>query len=349
MKRLCIVRDSIYLEHKTQAFHPESHHRLEALYDLLDETDMRERYRLLKPRKATRKEIEYIHSPAYYDRVEATSHLGQTYLDPDTVTSPRSFEAALYAAGGVLAGIDSLFSSSADSVFALVRPPGHHAERDHGMGFCLFNNIAIGAAYAIEQHTIERVLIVDWDLHHGNGTQHSFYTDPRVLYFSTHQYPYYPGSGAVNEIGHGDGEGFTVNVPLTAGKGDEEYIRIFNKILVPIAHQYNPQLVLVSAGFDTYAGDPLGGMMLSPSGFGTLTELVAAIALRYAGGKLLLSLEGGYDLRGLRECVKGVINTLVDGAESTILDPDRDREGSGALDEYIEQVLAVQRKFWRCF
>lgn len=345
MKRLSIVRDPVYLEHKTGEFHPESHHRLEALYSLLDQAEMKKLYEPLEPRKATRAEIEYIHSPAYYEKAEATSGQRVTYLDPDTVASPGTFEAALYATGGILAGIDTLFSDAADSVLALIRPPGHHAEHDGGMGFCIFNNVAVGAVYAMEQHTIKRVLIVDWDLHHGNGTQHAFYGDPRVLYFSTHQYPYYPGSGAVDEVGRGEGEGFTVNVPLAAGKGNDEYIGIFRSILTPIADQYRPQLVIVSAGFDTYRDDPLGGMELTSSGYATLTEIVKSIAERHAEGRLLVALEGGYDLQGLRECVKSVIHTLIGDTESGLPDYDTVKDNGS----YIENVLAVQRRFWHCF
>ena len=345
MKRLSIVRDPVYLEHKTGEFHPESHHRLEVLYRLLDQVEIKKLYGTLEPRKATRAEIEYIHSPAYFKKAEATAGKSVTYLDPDTVASAGTFKAALYAAGGVLAGIDSLFSGAADSVLALIRPPGHHAEHDGGMGFCIFNNVAVGAVYAMKQHTIERVLIVDWDLHHGNGTQHAFYADPRVLYFSTHQYPYYPGSGAADEVGQGAGEGFTVNVPLAPGMGDNEYLTIFRNILTPIADRYRPQLVIVSAGFDTYRDDPLGGMELTSSGYATLTEIVKTIAEMHAEGRLLVALEGGYDLRGLQESVKSVIHTLISETKSGLPVYDREKDNGS----YIENVLAVQRRFWDCF
>lgn len=343
------MRDPVYLKHRTGEFHPESHLRLEALYELLDEPEMLGLYNPLEPRKATRKEIEYIHSPDYYDTVEATSSRDVTYLDPDTATSRHSFEAALYAAGGVLAGIDILLSDSKERVFALVRPPGHHAEKERGMGFCIFNNVAVGAAYAIERYSIRRVLIVDWDLHHGNGTQRSFYTDPRVLYFSTHQYPYYPGSGAAEETGHGEGEGYTVNVPLAPGMGDEEYCAIFERILLPIAQMYKPQLLLVSAGFDAYHDDPLGGMRLTSSGFKRLTEVLKSIAESHADGKLLLALEGGYDLNGLRDCVKSVIESLTDVKAASTSRSGKQAAFRGQHERYIENVLSVQRRYWSCF
>lgn len=349
VEKLAIVKDPIYLEHQTGSYHPENHQRLEAIYEMLDEDDISGKFKELGPRKATREEIEYIHASSYYNSIEATSGVSASYLDPDTVTSERSFEAALCAAGGVLTGIDTIFSGIAENVFALIRPPGHHAEKDRGMGFCLFNNIAIGAVYAMKQYSTDRVLIIDWDLHHGNGTQNAFYKDPKVLYFSTHQYPYYPGSGSFDEIGHGEGMGFTVNVPLSIGKGDEEFYKIFKKVLEPIAGEYKPQLVLVSAGFDSYAGDPLGGMDLTPSGFGNLTDIIKEIADNFSDGKLLMALEGGYDLSGLRQCVKTVMKSLIGehDPEKAIVESDIEKIGHGA-DNAIENVKSVQRKYWDC-
>jgi acetoin utilization deacetylase AcuC-like enzyme len=243
----------------------------------------------------------------------------------------------------VLSGVDALHESRCDAVFAFVRPPGHHAEPDRGMGFCLFNNIAVGAAYAVRRYSYDRVLIVDWDLHHGNGTQKAFYEDPRVLYFSTHQYPYYPGSGSLEETGRGEGAGFTVNVPLSTGAGDEEYREIFERVLVPIALAYGPQLVMVSAGFDAHRADPLGGMMLSPAGYGALTRILMQVAERTAGGKLLFALEGGYDLGGLRESVKSVLQEL-SGAKSGAASP----AGAGptGVSSLVERVLTHQRTWW---
>jgi acetoin utilization deacetylase AcuC-like enzyme len=350
VEKLAVVKDPIYLEHRTGGYHPESHHRLSAIYEMLEDDDIAGKFKELRPRKATREEIEYIHLPSYYDRIEATSGISSSYLDPDTMTSERSFEAALYAAGGVLTGIDAIFSGETESVFALIRPPGHHAKKDRGMGFCLFNNVAIGAVYAIKKYASERVLIVDWDLHHGNGTQNAFYRDPRVLYFSTHQFPYYPGSGNFDEVGQVEGKGFTVNVPLTIGKGDEEFYKIFKKVLVPIAGEYRPQLVLVSAGFDSYMGDPLGGMGLTPSGYGSLTDIIKSIADNFSDRKLILALEGGYDLSGLRECVKTVMKSLIGEHKPQEALVGRDIEEIGHdADNAINTVISVQNKYWSCF
>jgi acetoin utilization deacetylase AcuC-like enzyme len=247
-----IVKDKRFMNHRPGAFHPESHERLEVIYEMLEEPDMAGRFKEVPVRLAQKEELLLIHSPEYIDSVAATEGKEHTSLDPDTATSPGSYEAALLAAGGLCQAISMVISGDMENAFALVRPPGHHAERSRAMGFCLFNNVAIGARYAQESHHLKRVLVADWDLHHGNGTQHSFETDPSILYFSTHQYPYYPGSGALREVGRDEGEGFTVNVPLSVGHGDGDYLGIIERVLKPIALEFNPELVLVSAGFDIH-------------------------------------------------------------------------------------------------
>ena len=348
MAKTGIVKDPIYLEHKTGSYHPESPERLETVYEMLEGSDMAGSFEEIKPREATRQEIELVHEPRYFDRVAATAGREHSSLDPDTQTSEKSFEAALFAAGGLLLGIDKIMGGELDNVFALVRPPGHHAEYNRGMGFCLFNNIAIGALHAIENHSIERVLICDWDLHHGNGTQHSFYNDNRVLYFSTHQYPYYPGTGSFGEIGKDEGKGYTVNVPLNVGNGDAEYYKIFKKVLEPVADQYKPQLVLVSAGFDIYFKDPLGGMEVTPQGFAALASVLLAIAEKHSKGRLLITLEGGYHLGGLKDGVKGVLKQLM-GEDKT--DPDlvgaKLEDIGHRADPIIDMVASTHRDYWK--
>jgi len=348
MERLGVYRDPIYIAHETGSFHPESPQRLEVIYSMLEDNGVRRLYEQCSMRKAELHEITLIHSASHFERVAATAGVPQSYLDADTQTSEDSFDAALYAAGAVLDGIDLVISGKMRNIFALVRPPGHHAERDRAMGFCLFNNIAIGAQYAIKKHALERVLIVDWDLHHGNGTQHSFYDDQRVLYFSTHQYPFYPGSGDFQETGTGIGRGFSVNVPLGMGCGDNDFYTIFKEVLEPIADLYRPQLVLVSAGFDTHFDDPLGGMKMTPDGYAALAGLVQQIANRHAEGRLLLTLEGGYSLSGLRDSVRAVIEQLAGKHQVE----EGAAEGTGhdrSTDRIIETVAQVQREFWSCF
>jgi len=345
-----IVKDPIYLEHKPGYLHWESPQRLEVLYEMLAETDMAGTFETIDPRKATREEIELIHEHRYFDYVAATAGKARFSLDSDTQTSELSFEAGLFAAGGLLVGIDKLMAGELSNVFALVRPPGHHAEAGQGMGFCLFNNVAIAAAYAIKKYKLSRILVVDWDLHHGNGTQHSFYRDRRVLYFSTHQYPYYPGTGAFGEVGEGEGKGFTVNIPLSMGHGDAEYYKIFRKVLQPIALEYKPDLVMVSAGFDTYYKDPLGGMEVTSAGYATMAQVILDIAEACSGNKLLITLEGGYNLGGLRDGVRSVIKQLtgVNAADQELLG--RDLEGIGRTADYtITRAIGIQKEYWKCF
>lgn len=301
-----VVKDDIYLEHLTDQFHPESPARLQRIYSMLKQLPQ-EDLLYLTPRTASDDEICLIHDARYRETVAQTAGKPYTRLDPDTSTSPRSYEAACVAVGGMLDLVDAVMRGEIDNGIALVRPPGHHAERARAMGFCLFNNIGIGARYLIGKYALSRILLVDFDLHHGNGTQHSFYDDPMVLYFSTHQYPYYPGSGWYSEVGQGDGKGYTVNVPLTYGMNDVDYDYVFNQLLFPLADAFGPQLVLVSAGFDIHRDDPLGGMDVTESGFANMTRILLDIASRHCGGKMLVALEGGYDLDGLTKSVQAVI------------------------------------------
>ncbi|MGQ9586320.1 MAG: histone deacetylase family protein [Anaerolineae bacterium] len=301
------VYDPIFLEHDLRG-HPENRERLRQIMEALEGHGVLRDMVQVPAVPVSLERLQRVHSPAYVEQVRRISERGGGSLDPDTYVSRRSYEAALAAAGGLVALTEAVLAGELENGFALVRPPGHHAERDEGMGFCLFNNVAVAALAALEEHRLERVLIVDFDVHHGNATQNTFYRDPRVLYFSTHQYPYYPGTGHWREIGEGPGQGYTVNVPLSAGVGDEGYQAIFDELLFPLAERYQPELILVSAGYDAHWNDPLAGMLLSVSGYAHLARTLVALAQEVCGGRLVFTLEGGYHLQVLRE---GVLNTCL--------------------------------------
>ena len=305
MGRVGFLLHPAFLEHDMGAGHPESPERLRAIRARLENSKTWLQLHHLTPRRAERRWLETIHRPSYIDSLERRSPLhGHAYLDPDTSMSPGTLEAAYLAAGAALTAVDEVIKGEVNQAFCAVRPPGHHAEADRAMGFCFFNSVAIAAKYIQQQHGLNRVLIVDWDVHHGNGTQHSFYEDPSVLFFSTHQFPHYPGTGRATETGEGAGKGFTVNVPLPGGQGDEEYGEIFRKVLVPAAEAFRPQFVLISAGFDEHRNDPLASMDLTDEGYGQLTKIVAGLADRFAEGRMVSCLEGGYHLEALAGAVE---------------------------------------------
>jgi acetoin utilization deacetylase AcuC-like enzyme len=338
-KRTGIVKDDKYLNHCTGENHPECPERLQVLYFMLQEPDMAGRFKEVPARTATRDELHLVHSPDYVKRLEATEAAPFTSLDSDTGTCALSHEASLLAAGGLCRAVSLVCSGELDNAFALIRPPGHHAERSCAKGFCLYNNIAIASKFAQTQLGLKRVLIVDWDLHHGNGTQHCFEQDPTVLYFSVHQRRTFPGSGKFREVGKGDGKGYTINLPLPEGCGDGEYLILFERILKPIAREFTPQIVLVSAGFDIHVADPLGAMNVTPQGFAGLTRSVMEIADANCHGRLVMTLEGGYHLEALRDSVKAVLLELA-GMTKT----DTAKILAEAERRKIRQVL---RKAWR--
>ena len=312
MGRTGLVYDPRYLAHDMGAGHPESPNRLRAIMQRLEQSGLAAELTRIAPRTAEDEWITLVHRPEYVghlNREAPTS--GRVSLDADTSMSPGSLLAAYLAAGGALAGVDAIMADQVQHVFCAVRPPGHHAEAGRAMGFCLFNNVAIAARYAQKRYGVQRVLIVDWDVHHGNGTQHSFEADPSVLFFSTHQYPHYPGTGRATESGTGAGEGFTINVPMEAGESDDDYRAVFQKVLVPAADAFKPELVIISAGFDAHRDDPLASMGLTEEGYADLTSIVAGIATRHCRGRLLSSLEGGYHLTALAASVERHIRALV--------------------------------------
>ncbi len=339
-----IVRHPLYIEHLRGVSHVESPARLEALYRMLDSADMDGRFAAVEPRPATDEEITRVHSPRYLELVKSTTGYPHAALDPDTHTTPQSYEAAMLAAGGLIELTDAVLDGRLGNGFALIRPPGHHAEADRAMGFCLFNNVAVAATHLLAERGLERVMIVDWDLHHGNATQHSFESEPRVLYASTHQFPYYPGSGSLDEVGRGEAKGYTVNVPLSMGHGDADFHAIFRDIFLPIGRQFKPELIFVSAGFDTYYQDPLGGMEVTGPGYAAMTRQLMGLADEVCGGRLVLTLEGGYNLEGLRDGVRSVLLELA--GDSSLEENFLSTLDGAEPPKIVDRVRKVQAKYW---
>ena len=311
MSQTGLIYHKDYLLHNAVALHPERPERLSAIIDYLSESGLLEKLTAFTPAPADLEWIENIHTAEYINYVKEACQNGIPRLDMDTGICPDSYRIALLAAGGGLAAADAILNKKINNAFCAVRPPGHHAEKDRAKGFCLFNNIAILARYLQKKYQLKKILIVDWDVHHGNGTQNSFYDDATVFYFSVHQFPHYPGTGLINETGAGKGENYNLNVSLSYGHGDDDYLKIFNNQLIPAAEKFQPDFVLISAGFDGHRDDPLAGMFLTETGFENLTEIVADIADKFCQGRIISLLEGGYNLEKLAKSVAAHISVLL--------------------------------------
>ncbi|HAG08671.1 MAG TPA: histone deacetylase [Desulfotomaculum sp.] len=348
MSHTGFVFDPLYLEHKA-AMHPECPERLERIMAKIKETKILDHLQNIPPRPAAVEEITLVHDYRYVEKVKETCARGGGYLDPDTYTSRQSYDAALLAAGGALAAVDAVMAGNIKNIFALIRPPGHHALPERAMGFCLFNNIAITARYLESKYSLKKILIIDWDVHHGNGTEHIFYNESKVLYFSTHQSWFYPGTGWAEAVGQGEGEGFTVNVPLKSGTGDQEYEAVFRQILYPIAMAYQPEFILISAGQDAHHSDPIGGMYLTTRGYEKMTAIVKEIAQRCCNERIVILLEGGYNLEGQAQSVAAVFNTLAqlnfDVHEKIY---PQNTVSSGFIND-LNEVKKIQSKYWKLY
>ncbi|MCB1863596.1 MAG: histone deacetylase, partial [Gammaproteobacteria bacterium] len=303
--------DPIYLDHNTGFGHPERSERLSAALEYIKQQPFFEEIVPVLPRSAEPEWVQQIHTSRYMARAETACLRNSSHLDSlDVAISTRSFDVALQAAGGALELGDRVVSGALDNAFGLIRPPGHHAEQDMALGFCLFNNIAILARYLQKQHGLQKVLILDWDVHHGNGTQHTFEEDPSVFYVSLHQYPYYPGTGAVAETGKGRGRGATLNCPMPAGADDNDYQSAFTDRILPAVNAFGPEIVLISAGFDAHAADPLAQINLSTECYSWMSERMMEVADQHADGKLIALLEGGYDLKALAHSAAAHLRVL---------------------------------------
>jgi acetoin utilization deacetylase AcuC-like enzyme len=333
-----LVLDRRYEAHDAGPGHPERPERIRAIRDLMT-AYRRDGLVDVEPRLATDAELALNHDPAHVARVASTASRPRAAFDADTQVCSASYATAALAAGGYLRLLEAILARDVDNGFAFVRPPGHHAESDRAMGFCLFNNVAIGARW-LRTRGIGRILIVDWDVHHGNGTQASFYDDPETLYVSTHQYPFYPGTGAALEVGRGAAAGRTLNVPLPAGCGDDEYVAAFTDLIDPVARQFRPEFVLISAGFDADHRDPLAGMQATDAGFRAMTRVLMRIAEDHAQGRVAAILEGGYDLDALRAAVCAVLDEL---GGTTLAEALATPQPRGAV---LTPARAAQRRYW---
>jgi acetoin utilization deacetylase AcuC-like enzyme len=332
-----VIADPRFAEHAGPTGHPERPERLRAVDAALD--GFGDALARRAPRRAEPEELLAVHERAHVEHVRRAAAAGPAQLDPDTFVSSASYDVALLAAGASVDLALRIARGEARAGFAAVRPPGHHAEGDRAMGFCLFNNAAIAARAVQRDAGVERVLLLDWDVHHGNGTQHTFEGDPSVLYVSTHQWPFYPGTGAAGEIGTGRGEGATLNVPMSAGCGDAEYVGVFQRVLAPAARAFRPDYWIVSCGFDAHEDDPLAAMRVTQSGYAALTAIVRALADELSGGRMLFVLEGGYSLRGLREGVEALVGGLLAEAPASPAAPDLVR--GSALAALVARTAAV--------
>jgi acetoin utilization deacetylase AcuC-like enzyme len=333
--KTAVIEDRRFQDHRGPDGHPERPERLDAVHEAIE--GHADHLDALSPREASAEEILRVHRRQHWEFVEQAARRAPTGFDADTYASQDSFDVAKLAAGSSIEIARRVARGEVRSGLAAVRPPGHHAESDRAMGFCLFNNVAIAARAVQAEDGVERVMIFDWDVHHGNGTQHFFEEDPNVLYASTHQFPYYPGTGAAGETGRGPGEGATLNIPLTAGAGDEEYLGAIQHLLVPAARAFRPELILVSCGFDAHADDPLAAMEVSGDGFSAMATILRALAEDLCGGKLALVLEGGYALSGLREGTDRVLDAISRPTPHDV-PPEAEIVPNSHLDQVLTQV-----------
>lgn len=341
--KIGIIRDDRYLEHMPGPTHPEHPSRLRAVYRMMD-TQVPNGYEVIDPQMATLEELELIHTSAYIKKVLKTADHKFTSLAPDTPASAKTYLSAWLAVGGCLKGLEALVSGQCNVCFAMVRPPGHHALADRAGGFCVFNNLGITARYAIKKFGFRRILIIDWDIHHGNGIQDLFYREKRVLYFSTHDMLLYPYTGNLGETGKGWGQGYTINVPLPRHLNDSDLLHVYREILTPVVQRYAPELIMIVAGFDAHHEDPIGRMKITESVFADLTRLLLQLRAGVNDPPLLFALEGGYSDRGLASSVRSVLEVLT--SKKTSQEPLNIETSKGAQIINAVRQIHASHKVW---
>ncbi|MEW6031414.1 MAG: histone deacetylase [Bacillota bacterium] len=346
---LLVINDRAYLEHAPGNW-PEGPHRLEAVWMALAETGVKEALVFEPPEPAREEDLALVHTERHIDRIRRFARAGGGYLTLDTVVSAESFDVALLAVGGALKALEAVLSGRTVRSAALVRPPGHHATPEEGMGFCLFNNVAVAAAHARKRRGLERVMIIDWDLHHGNGTEAAFYASPGVLFVSCHESPAYPGTGWLTDTGEGEGEGYTVNLPLPPGSGDRTYREAFETVIAPVARAYRPEVILVSCGLDAHYLDPIGRLRLSTGGYGELSAIVCGLADELCQGRVVFVLEGGYDVVGLGWGMASILN-VASGRGGPIpepegYDPPEPQDEPLSASSRLDDIRSVQQEYW---
>lgn len=347
MEPVIIIKDERFTQHLENIPHLENAKRVKAFESICDDPSLKGKWLEATPRLASVDELTLVHTSDHIRRVAQSAKKTLVSFDLDTQATAKSYEVARLGVGSVFSLLDEIQSQRARRGFACIRPPGHHAEPDKAMGFCLFNNVALGARYLKKNYSVDRVMIVDIDVHHGNGIQSAFYDSDDVLYVSLHQFPFYPGTGNFGEVGQGKGEGFTVNLPLAKGHGNRDFARIIYYLLNPLAEEYQPDIILVSCGFDLYQHDRLGGMNVTPEGYALMTFFLLDVAQKVCDGRIAFVMEGGYSLKGIRECGLRVMQEL---CEVPTLTKDRvekvTRNSSKRLAEF-EKMIEIQKKYWR--
>jgi len=347
MQQVVVIKDERFTQHLERIPHLESAKRIKASHMVLQDPSLNGRWSAVEPRLASKEELALVHTRDHIDRIARSAGKALTSFDLDTQATEKSYDISRLGVGAVFSILDKIWGKEAMRGFAFIRPPGHHAEPDRAMGFCLFNNVALGARYLREHYQVGKIMIVDIDVHHGNGIQKAFYNANDILYVSMHQFPCYPGTGNFGEVGQGKGEGFTVNIPMGRGHSDRDFARIIYFLLNPLAQAFHPEMILVSCGFDLYEHDRLGEMRVTPEGYALITFFLLDIAQKICDGRIAFIMEGGYSLKGIRECGLRVMKELCDVPSLSRKDIDKITMGSIKSLAALWKTVEIQKNYWK--